>query len=130
MDRDQDEATSGSDSADESAYDEAAAGGEHDDDEAGASAQAVQEVTHDATARRLSFAGPLVSNEAPEEAGLRKLECLLQDFLSDRECLAQACRDPPDKTTRLGVAEACAGIAEAVLDAKSQDKAYQNCTWH
>jgi hypothetical protein len=85
-----DEATSGSDSADESA------------------------------------ARQLFSNEAPEEAGLRKLECLLQDFLSDRECLAQACRDPPDKTTRLGVAEACAGIAEAVLDAKSQDKASHN----
>jgi len=43
------EATSGSDSADESAYDEAAAGGEHDDDEAGASAQAVQDEAYAAS---------------------------------------------------------------------------------
>jgi hypothetical protein len=42
-------ATSGSDSADESAYDEAAAGGEHDDDEAGASAQAVQDEAYAAS---------------------------------------------------------------------------------
>ena len=49
---------------------------------------------------------------------------MLEDVLSDRERLVPACRDDPPQLsdeTRLGVAEACFGIAEGLLPSLLDD---------
>jgi hypothetical protein len=57
-----------------------------------------------------------------EEAGLKNLECLLKDVLSDRESLTMTQLYQLSDEKRLDVARACAGIAHGLLDDTTSHK--------